>query len=68
VTEDVLKDFDVMVEFSDGKLRTFRPEEFRHLARCPSRLLLSTCVEWYNTKMKRDGIGEHAQLVPRKKR
>jgi len=68
VAGDVLKDFDVLVEFSDGQLRTFRAEEFRRLARCPSRLLLSTCVEWYNAKMKRDGIREHAQLVPRTKR
>ena len=65
---DVLRDFVVIIETSDGTLRTFKPEAFRLAARCPSMLLLSTCVERYNARMKREGIREHAQLVPATKR
>lgn len=68
MTDDVLRDFVVVIESSDGTLRTFKPEEFRLAARCPTTLLLSTCVERYNSRMAREGIREHAQLIPRKKR
>lgn len=68
MTEDILRDFVVMIETSDGTLRTFQPEAFRIAARCPSTLLLSTCVERYNARMKREGLREHAQLVPKSKR
>lgn len=63
---DVLRGYAVIVESSDGTLRTYKPETFRLAARCPSTLLLSTCVERYNARMAREGIKEHARLVPRK--
>lgn len=68
MADDVLKDFVVLVESTDGTLRTHRPDAFRLAARCPSTLLLSTCVERYNARMKREDIREHAQLVPARKR
>lgn len=68
MAEDVLKDFDVVLETADGRLRTLRPEAFRLAARCPSTLLLSTCVERYNARMKREGLNESASLVPARKR
>ena len=67
MTKDVLRDFVVVLETADGTLRTYKPEEFRLAARCPSTLLLSTCVERYNARMVREGINERARLVPRKK-
>lgn len=60
---DVLKGFRVVVETADGTLRTYRPEAFRLAARCPSTLLLSTCVERYNARMAREGIHERARLI-----
>ena len=68
MADDVLRDFVVIVESTDGTLRTWKPEMFRQIARCPNTLLLSTCVERYNDRMKREGIREHAQLVPAPKR
>lgn len=68
MAEDVLRDFVVVLETADGTLRTYRPEVFRLAARCPSTLLLSTCVERYNARMAREGINEHARLVPAPKR
>lgn len=68
MADKAFKDFVVVVESTDGTLRTFKPAEFRLAARCPTTLLLPTCVERYNARMKREGIGEHAQIVPRNKR
>lgn len=67
MAEDVLRDFVVVLETADGTIRSYKPEAFRLAARCPSTLLLSTCVERYNARMTREGINEHARLVPRKK-
>jgi hypothetical protein len=61
---DVLKDFRVVVETADGTLHTHSSEAFRLAARCPSTLLLSTCVARYNARMVREGINERARLVP----
>jgi hypothetical protein len=68
VAEDVLRDFVVVLETEGGTLQTLRPEAFRLAARCPSTLLLSTCVERYNARMAREGINERAQLVPTRKK
>lgn len=68
MADDVLKDFVVVLETAGGTLQTLKPEAFRLAARCPSTLLLSTCVERYNARMKREGINEHAHLMPRKGR
>ena len=62
---DPLQDFVVVLETADGTLRTYQPEAFRLAARCPSTLLLSTCVERYNARMKREGIREHVSLKMR---
>ena len=61
-----MRDFAVLLESEDGRIRTLRPEVFRLAARCPSTLLLSTCVERYNARMAREGIRETARLVPRR--
>ena len=63
----VLEDFSVMIESRDGTVMTLRPEAFRLAARCPSTLLLSTCVERYNARMARDGIDDRATIVPRRR-
>lgn len=68
MADDAFKDFVVVVESTDGTLRTFKPQEFRLAARCPMTLLLPTCVERYNARMVREGVREHAQIVPRNKR
>lgn len=65
---DVFKDFRVMIESTDGTIRTYKPETFRLAARCPSTLLLSVCVERYNARMAREGISDRAQLVPVRKK
>ena len=64
---DVLKDFRVVIERADGTLMPLSPEAFRLTARCPSTLLLATCVERYNARMAREGITERASIVPRKR-
>jgi hypothetical protein len=63
----ILRDFVVMVESADGTLRTIKPEAFRLMAGCSTAMLLSTCVERYNAKMAREGIGAQAHLVPRRR-
>ena len=63
----VLEGFSVMIESRDGTVMTLRPEAFRLVARCPSTLLLSTCVERYNARMARDGIADRATIVPRRR-
>jgi hypothetical protein len=68
VPTDVLEDYVVMIEKRDGTVTTFQPMAFRLAARCPSTLLLSTCVERYNARMAREGIADRAFLVPRKRR
>lgn len=65
---DVLEDYSVMIEKRDGTVMTFRPEAFRLTARCPSTLLLTTCVARYNARMTREGVADRAALVPRKPR
>lgn len=67
MASDVLGDFVVVIERNDGTVMTLKPEAFRLAARCPTTLLLSTCVERYNARMIRDGIREHASLVPRRR-
>lgn len=68
MANDVLKEFAVVIERSDGTIMTLKPEAFRLAARCPSTLLLSTCVERYNARMIREGIRESATIVPRNRR
>ena len=63
----VLEDFSVMIESRDGTVMTLRPEAFRLVARCPSTLLLSTCVERYNVRMTREGLDDRAVIVPRRR-
>lgn len=65
MTDDVLKNFVVVVETADGTIHSYRPETFRLAARCQSTLLLSTCVERYNARMAREGLVERARLMPR---
>jgi hypothetical protein len=63
---NVLGAFVVLLETSDGTLRTYKPETFRLMARCPSTLLITECVKRYNDRMRREGIKEHASLLPKK--
>lgn len=59
-----MRDFAVLLESEDGRIRTLRPEAFRLAACYPSTLLLSTCIERYNARMERERIRETARLVP----
>ena len=64
--KDVLENFKVVLERSDGTLYTLSADAFRDVARCPSTLLLTTCVERYNARMAREGVRERASIVPKR--
>ena len=63
---DVLEGYKVVLERSDGTLYTLSANAFRAVARCPSTLLLTTCVERYNARMAREGLRERASIVPKR--
>jgi hypothetical protein len=64
---EAFKEFAVVIETVDGTLHPYKPEVFRLAARCSSTLLLTECIKRYNTRMAREGIKEHARLMPRHK-